>query len=402
MGLHKAKKIRMKNQNLYKMRNICVSGGPGAKKSLKEYILKSTDACTLKKMKIHPTVNQLIKWFDTKKRDLPWRAEPRIPYRVWISEIMLQQSQVHTVIGYYHRWINRFPDLRDLATATLDEVLKTWEGLGYYCRARNLYKSAQILMERYEGHIPEKSRELSKLPGIGPYTAAAIASLCFGEQIVTVDGNVRRIIARVFAIDKVIGRKDVERLLAPFYIGQPAGRLNEALMELGALCCKPAQPLCSDCPIRHICLAWKRGSVEQFPATAKRKHIPHLKRFGYLVLQGNTIFLRKRPLNEMLGGLWGIPLSEEEPPSPFDAEQAILPEVRHTYTHFRITVQPIVIKPSKMKNRSILKMGKFIPLEEVPSLALSGLDHKILSTLETYLKGFPWENSQLDSEKEER
>jgi len=325
----------------------------------------------------------LLGWFDKNRRDLPWRKEPRDPYRVWVSEIMLQQTQVRTVIDYFNRWIDRFPDVFALAGAPLDRVLKAWEGLGYYSRARNLHKAARLIVTDYDGSLPRTAKGLQGLPGIGPYTAAAIASLCFDEQVMAVDGNVRRVTARLFAIEGDVTQGVARRFLKPFYQSDQAGRVNEALMELGALCCQPSQPLCPNCPVRHVCQAWKEGTVDQYPSASKRKRIPHVRRTGYLILQNHAIFLRKRSPKEMLGGLWGIPLGEETPSVIHVQEGCALPEVTHTYTHFRITVRPVLISSEQLMNESILKNGRFVPLKEIPSLALSTLDYKILERLKS-------------------
>ena len=330
-------------------------------------------------------IQVLLDWFDENKRDLPWRKKPRQPYRVWVSEIMLQQTQVKTVIDYFNRWMNRFPDVLALSAASQDDVLKLWEGLGYYSRARNMHRAARIIVESHGGHFPIHARELRKLPGIGPYTAAAIASLCFNEKAITVDGNISRVTSRMFAIDKVVKRGDVEHLLSPLYRDASAGRINEALMELGALCCLPARPLCSICPLGLFCLAYQKGAVDRFPVLKKKKKAPHLRKNGLLILKGEDIFLRKRSDKEMLGGLWGIPLSEvDEESSPLRGKVR-LEKVHHAYTHFHITVRPIVIDFKDLRDGKLLKQGEFVPLSRVSALALSGLDHKILQVLREYL-----------------
>lgn len=336
-------------------------------------------------MSFQTATQALINWFDRNRRNLPWRQEPRVPYRVWVSEIMLQQTQVKTVIDYFNRWMVRFPDVTALSMASLDEVLKAWEGLGYYSRARNLHKCARIITENYGGHFPKRAKELNRLPGIGPYTAAAIASFCFGEQVITVDGNIRRVVSRLFAIDKEVKRSGAENLLSPLFEGQLAGKLNEALMELGALCCLPARPLCSTCPLGLFCLAYQKGAVDRFPVLKKKKKTPHLRKNGFLILKGEDVFLRKRSDKEMLGGLWGIPLSEVDEESFSPRGKVCLEKVHHAYTHFRITVRPIVINCKYLRDRKLLKQGGFVPLSQVSTLALSGLDHKILQVLREYL-----------------
>ena len=334
---------------------------------------------------LEDSTRRLLGWFEVNRRDLPWRREPRDPYHVWISEVMLQQTQVRTVIGYFNRWIGRFPDIPTLAAASLDTVLKAWEGLGYYSRARNLHRAAGIVVGEHGGRLPRRAVELQKLPGIGPYTAAAIASLAFGEDVIAVDGNIRRVVSRLFAIKNELTRKDAECLLDPFYAPGEAGRVNEALMELGALCCTPGTPPCGKCPLRPVCEAYLQGNPGDFPVTKKKKSPPHVSRRGVLLLKENSLYLTRRPEGGMLGGLWGIPLIEGEVPGVPPVE-AVLEDVSHAYTHFRITVTPCVVSDGGAKSYAV-EGGQFIPLEEIPQLALSVLDHKILERLKDYREG---------------
>ena len=328
---------------------------------------------------------ELLSWFENHRRDLPWRREPRNPYHVWISEIMLQQTQVQTVIGYYNRWIDRFPDIFSLSRAPLDAVLKAWEGLGYYQRARNLHKTARYVVSEYDAKLPSSSKELQKLPGIGPYTAAAIASLAFGENVIAVDGNIRRVVSRLHAVKDQMTLKMAERLLAPLFTSGKAGRVNEALMELGALCCTPVSPECETCPLMPECTAVRKGNPENFPGTKKRKRPPHIRRKGLLLFQEGRLYLTRRPHEGMLGGLWGIPLIEDPHGLTVPSIEATLKDVSHTYTHFRITVTPLVVRGGKPPPWGTEK-GCFVPLMEIPRLALSTLDHKILKQWDIYRK----------------
>src|SRR3954471_12896416 len=209
---------------------------------------------------------KLLAWFAKERRDLPWREEPRDPYRVWISEVMLQQTRVEVVVPYYLRFVKRFPTLRALAQAPLDDVLALWSGLGYYTRARNLHKAAQACRTT----LPRTSAALRELPGFGPYTAAAVASLAFGEDVPLVDGNVYRVLARVYRLER---REDAWAKAAEILPKGRAGAFNEALMELGATVCTPRVPKCTKCPLRAECLA--RGqNPEQYPPPAKRRARP--------------------------------------------------------------------------------------------------------------------------------
>ena len=307
---------------------------------------------------------ELLRWFHQHKRDLPWRRE-RTPYRVWVSEVMLQQTQVATVIPYFERWLTRFPDVSALAEAPLDDVLKMWEGLGYYRRARLLHAGAQEVVENYGGRLPERYKALQGLPGIGTYTAAAIASLAFNEDVLAVDGNVKRVASRLFTLSGIVTEKRAkEKLLPHLPIGQ-AGAFNEALMELGATICTPKNPMCETCPVSQNCAAFQRGQVASFPQPKEKKKVPHLKRYALICQKNDSLYLRQRGENEMLGGLWGFPLVEDVPAGKR------LRAVQHAYTHFKITVTPVLVD-------DIPQDSEEVPLTRIPELALSKLDHKIL------------------------
>ena len=328
----------------------------------------------------------LLKWFEKNRRDLPWRKEPRDPYHVWISEVMLQQTQVGTVINYFNRWITQFPHIRALAEASLDTVLKAWEGLGYYTRARNLHRAARVIVENHDGVLPRNAKELQRLPGIGPYTSAAIASLAFGENVISVDGNIRRVVSRLFTSEKEVTQREAETLLKPYYAPGRAGRMNEALMELGALYCSPKKPHCVLCPLLTFCGAFREGNPENFPKPKKRKVKPHVKRKGLLLFKDEyLLYLIRRPEEGMLGGLWGIPLLEGNEVLRDASVETTLQEVSQGYTHFRITVTPLVVRDGGKRDYGA-ETGRFFPLTEVRHLALSALDHKILNQVETYCK----------------
>lgn len=317
----------------------------------------------------------LLKWFEKNKRDLPWRevskskAHFRDPYRVWVSEIMLQQTQVKTVIPYFNRWMKAFPTLKSFADTDLDDVLKLWEGLGYYRRARNLHKAAQEVMDEHKGKIPTNAAELTHLSGIGSYTSAAIASLAFGEDVLAVDGNVKRVASRLFCIDGEVKEKDVKTHLEPHLPKGQAGAFNEALMELGATVCTAKNTACANCPLKKYCQAFQKDLVAEFPSPKVKKKVPHKLSFAILYTSQNKVWLQQRDDSGMLAGLWGFPLVEKEPLG------LILPEVKHAYTHFKITVTPIFVK-SKPKGD-----GKLVALDAIEDIALSTLDHKILKEL---------------------
>ncbi len=247
----------------------------------------------------------LLAWFARARRDLPWREEPRDPYRVWVSEVMLQQTRVEVVVPYFERFTARFPTLRALARAPLDEVLAQWSGLGYYARARNLHRAAQAA----GGALPGTAAELAALPGFGPYTSAAVASLAFGEEVPLVDGNVARVLARLLRLpgDPAQARALAWKAAPSLLPRGRAGEFNEALMELGALVCTPRSPKCGDCPIGAQCQAKKHGDPEKFPGPKKKKPRPQLTWAAAAIFRGGAVLLARRGKGELFEGMWDLP-----------------------------------------------------------------------------------------------
>ncbi len=314
----------------------------------------------------------LLEHYDAHRRDLPWR-ESREPYRVWVSEIMLQQTRVETAIPYYRRWMERFPTVEALADGDEETVLKAWEGLGYYSRARNLRRSALIVRERLGGVLPQDSRSLKKLPGIGEYSAGAIASIAYGEVVPAVDGNVRRVLSRLFDL---ADPTDVSlRTLAGELVDHDRpGDWNQALMELGATICTPRAPRCEACPLTGDCRALAEGTQELRP-TSKRR--PPKRTVSYAVLvalnPAGELLMVRRPPDGLLGGLWEFPAVEIGPedhtpmggalrvgnplrkrcwarlenlgvqPSGRTFRFRVLPEVRHTFTHLKAVYHPVLV-----------------------------------------------------------
>lgn len=264
-----------------------------------------------------PNTHLLIRWYRMSGRPLPWRLTTD-PYRIWISEVILQQTRVNQGNPYYHRFIERFPTLAALASATEDDVLLQWQGLGYYSRARNLHKAARAIVETHNGRFPESSAELVGLSGIGPYTASAVASIAFKEPTPAIDGNVMRVIARFFSVDDKINSPGLKKIcdstVRAMMKDYPPGDVNQALMELGAMICRPAAPLCYDCPIQLGCSSFRTGSQTDYPVPA-RKTKPSNRYFVYLVLTGTNltspyIIIKKRTKGDIWLGLYDFPLIE--------------------------------------------------------------------------------------------
>jgi A/G-specific adenine glycosylase len=374
---------------------------------------------------------QLLAWFSAHKRDLPWRYEPRDPYHVWVSEVMLQQTQVTTVLPYYARWLQRFPTLRHFAEASLEEVLKMWEGLGYYSRARNFHKAAQIVIRDLGGHIPTTVEGLVMLPGVGRYTAGAIASLAFNQHAPLLDGNVKRVLSRVLALEQVDGDWKLEigdwrlrnvptgecadsvnrkskiqnlksddvlwRVAEALLPAGQAGAFNEALMELGATICTPRSPKCDSCPINAHCSAYAQRRQEDFPIKTARKSTPHSDVLTALLVDGKgRMLMGRRPNDGLLGGLWEFVSAEFRVPRAetvdemvarrtglrIDAEAAqLLGAVKHGFTHFTMTRQVWLVEHVD-GTAPLLASGydelRWVSLDECRRLALTRSDGRIL------------------------
>jgi len=259
----------------------------------------------------------LLHWYSLNKRALPWR-ETRDPYKIWLSEVILQQTRVAQGTDYYHRFLFKFPDVQSLAAATEQDVLKLWQGLGYYSRARNMHHTAKEIVEKDNGFFPQSAAGLKKLKGIGEYTAAAIASICFGEPVAVVDGNVARVISRLYAIDTPVdtnsGHAVIAGLATTLLDTHHPGTFNQAIMELGALVCTPKNPLCNTCPLAFGCLALKQKDVERFPVKSPKK-VPTERYMNYLVISfrqdgGEFILMRKRTGNDIWKNMYDFPCIE--------------------------------------------------------------------------------------------
>lgn len=295
----------------------------------------------------------LLAWYRKHGRTLPWRDHPD-PYAVWVSEIMLQQTRVETVIPYFERWMNLFPDARALAEASEQEVLNAWEGLGYYSRARNLHKAAQIVCEKFGGQLPRHLDDLRSLPGIGPYTVGAIASMAFGMDEPTLDGNLRRVFSRLYDVvefaDSAVGEKILWGLAAQSLPKGQAGNYNQALMDLGATICLPKNPRCAACPLNTLCRSNQRGTQALRPVLKPKKKTPHYIQVAAVIIRRGRVLLAQRPSKGLLGGLWEFPNARiyANPEAEFSVAleaaygvkvkpKTSLGIVKHAYTHFKVT-----------------------------------------------------------------
>lgn len=254
--------------------------------------------------------SRLLQWFKKRGRDLPWRKTTD-PYAIWVSEIMLQQTQVATVIPYYLKFLISFPTIRHLSKADLSKVLKDWEGLGYYSRARNLHRSAGIVMNHFNGKMPDQLKDLLNLPGIGRSTAGAILSFAFHKEAPILDGNAKRVLSRLFAVSGTPGERKTEQLLwqiseslIPKGFSNP---FNQALMDLGSLLCTSKEPECDRCPLRHFCKGRASGEPERYPSKRLKKAIPHREAVSAVIKKDGKVLLNQRPPVGLLGGLWEFP-----------------------------------------------------------------------------------------------
>ncbi len=333
-----------------------------------------------------PDPAALLAWYDRERRDLPWRVAPGQrpdPYRVWLSEIMLQQTTVATVGPYFDRFVARWPDLRALAAASLDEVLHLWQGLGYYARARNLHSCARAVVERHDGQLPDDLRQLRALPGIGDYSAAAIAAIAFDRRVAAVDGNVERVMARLFAESAPLpgAKPRLKALAAALVPSARAGDFAQGLMDLGAVICTPRRPRCVLCPWRQNCVAAAMGIAESLPARTEKPERPLRHGVAFWLVRGDgAVLLRRRPEQGLLGGMielpstawralpWSVGEAIAEAPAP--AQWRRLPgAVQHGFTHFRLelalfagtTAEPVAgiwARPNEFKDYALPTLTK--------------------------------------------
>lgn len=347
----------------------------------------------------------LADWYAGCRRDLPWRRTSD-PYKIWVSEVMLQQTQVRTVEPYYRRFISRYPDVNRLARADLQSVLKLWEGLGYYSRARNLHQAAGIVASRMAGRMPDTWEALRALPGIGDYIAAAVLSIAMGRAHAVVDGNVKRVLARLFLVEVPVNlassHKVFHALADQLLAKRDPGGHNQAMMELGALVCAPRAPRCQECPVDRICLARRKGLTHLYPRRHRRPPQPTRRFVAGVVAKSNRILLVRRPEEGLLGGLWEFPggvLPEDADPARacrLQLKKAVNLDVRvdrhiasisHGYTHFRLKLELFLCtwQSGRVRLKEFAEF-KWLPVSGVGGLPLPGVMHKALRHLDSLLE----------------
>jgi A/G-specific adenine glycosylase len=338
----------------------------------------------------------LLSWYSKNARSLPWRGVGD-QYAIWVSEVMLQQTRIETVIPYYTRWMTIFPTLHDLAYSSGESVLQAWEGLGYYSRARNFQAAARQVLECHGGRLPDSIKELEKLPGVGRYTAGALASLVYGKDEPALDGNIRRVLARLIDLSIPARSPEGEEILwgvaRELIPPGKAGDLNQALMDLGAMVCTPRNPDCSNCPLGSFCQARSLGMQEQRPVKTKKAPIPHITVAAAVIFRDQAVLVARRPANGLLGGLWEFPGGKKE---EFETlEQALRREIheelgtivnvgrelgvfRHAYTHFRVTLHAFLCEQSGPEPQAIQASElRWVYPDRLADLPMGKIDRQI-------------------------
>lgn len=344
--------------------------------------------------------HRLLRWFETHQRQLPWR-QTRDPYRIWVSEVMLQQTQVKKVRAYYQRFISRFPDIQQLAAADVQEVLKAWEKMGYYARARNLHQAARIIVQHMGGRVPSEYRKFRELPGVGDYIGAAVQSLAFNKPYPVVDGNIKRVVSRLFLIESPTNTSSSTKHLSE-RVGQlldpdKPGLFNQAMMELGATICRPRRPICSDCPVSPFCLAYQGGQQHQIPVATKTKTLPQHHIATGVIYKNNHVLITQRKSSGLLGGLWEFPGGKVRKGET--AEEACLREIReevnlsievvgllarikHVYTHLRIVMD---VFRCRYQSGEVVLRGpvdfRWITIDEIDKYPFPVANHKFIPLL---------------------
>ena len=337
---------------------------------------------------------RLLQWYAQHARDLPWRRT-HDPYAIWVSEIMLQQTQVETVKPYFQRWMESFPTVDSLASAALDDILRHWEGLGYYSRARHMKRAAELIVSQHNGHFPSSIEEIRQLPGVGPYTAAAIASIAVNVDAAVVDGNVKRVLARVCGyrgdVKTPRGLRDLQAIAdQALAIGQ-AGDYNQAVMDLGATICTPRKPRCDLCPLNTLCVARLEGSQNEIPVATRRREPVDRQALIGVVHRGDSVWIVRRD-ERLLGGLWSFPSIEVQDSASAEAElkqhlerqlgqavgpfSTLLERLQHTYTHFRLTAR-VVRCDILGAGAPTAENARWISLDEIADMPMGRIDRAV-------------------------
>lgn len=355
-------------------------------------------------------VEPLLNWYREQRRDLPWRQPGAAAdiYSVWVSEVMLQQTQVAAVVPYYRRFLRRFPTVRDLAQGTEQEVLKLWEGLGYYSRARNLHRAAQRVMDEYQGTIPDTPEEFRKLPGVGSYIAAAVLSIARNIPLPAVDGNVMRVYTRFRGIRddirKIGTRNLIFNQLKEIIPAGSAGDFTQAFMELGAVVCTPRNPACVSCPLRESCTAFLTQTIQRYPYKSSVGKVPQYSvSVGIIVMEGNVFYIQKRASDGHLGGLWEFPggkAKQGETPEQALHRECLeelgcevevieaLPVVRHAYSHFKIEMSPFICRLAGVEVQPPEEVPFcWITVEQLADYPFPAANHRIFPSLKAFLTG---------------
>lgn len=340
--------------------------------------------------------SRLLNWYRKNKRTLPWRDHPDA-YAIWVSEVMLQQTRVETVVPYFEKWMSLFPDIRSLADASEREVLNVWEGLGYYSRARNLHKAAKMIVRESKGNLPRNLGELRKLPGIGRYTAGAIASIAFGMDEPALDGNLKRVYARLFDISVPVDSTEGEKLLweiaAENLPKGKAGDFNQALMDLGATICIPQKPHCVICPLMKECQAHINGTQELRPVKKPKKDVPHYIHAAGVIIRRGRVLLFQRPSEGLLGGMWEFPNGRVDGDPARELGKVLktgyklkvrkkesLGSVQHAYTHFKVTVHVFMCNMISIPQG---KNMKWVALKDLDDYPMGKVDRQIADMIKT-------------------
>jgi len=338
--------------------------------------------------------SRLLHWYHKNKRILPWRDHGLSPYGVWVSEIMLQQTRVETVIPYFEKWLRLFPTIQALANASERDVLNAWEGLGYYSRARNFHKASKIVAEKFDGELPRDLDELRKLPGIGRYTVGALASIVFGMDEPALDGNLKRVYARLFDVSQPVDSPEGEQILWSLARenlpkGQAAD-FNQALMDLGAMICLPKNPRCLICPAMDICQARIKGTQAMRPVKKAKKDVPHRVLAAGVIIKRGKVLMAQRPPSGLLASMWEFPNGEIDQNPARELVKAIgsgyrlrlrvkrsRPELgifQHAYTHFKVTVHALMCEAVSIPRGDRLK---WIALSDLNAYPMGKIDRRI-------------------------